>query len=149
MIQASLWFPMNAVASSQINGHNPMRWDCERDGCFNQKRRPKIEVFSDCFPGRINFGDVDGLVEYKGCFCLLEWKGQGGRLSTGQRIAYERFTSVSGNVVFVVSGDAEAMTVEQYSVFWQGTEHPPETASLSGLKDRMRSWVRWVQAKAK
>ena len=35
-------------------GYNPMRWDCERDGCFNVLRRPKIEVFADCFPRRIN-----------------------------------------------------------------------------------------------
>lgn len=48
------------------NGYNPLRWDCERRGCFNLKRRPKIEVFAECFPGRINFGDVDGIVEIGG-----------------------------------------------------------------------------------
>ena len=64
-------------------GFNPMRWDCDTDGCFNVKRRPKIEMFADCFPRRINFGDVDGLVEIGGRFCLLEWKGQGGALRRG------------------------------------------------------------------
>ena len=38
----------------EANGYNPLRWDCERQGCFNLKRRPKIEVFADCFPGRIS-----------------------------------------------------------------------------------------------
>ena len=36
----------------RADGYNPLRWDCERQGCFNLKRRPKIEVFADCFPGR-------------------------------------------------------------------------------------------------
>ena len=49
-------------------GYNPMRWDCEKSGCFNVKCRPKIEVFAECFPGRINFGDMDGRVELGGYF---------------------------------------------------------------------------------
>lgn len=32
------------------NGANPMRWDCTTQGCFNLKKRPKVEVFADCLP---------------------------------------------------------------------------------------------------
>lgn len=123
-------------------GFNPMRWDCERDGCFNLKRRPKIEAFADCFPGRINFGDVDGLVEFGGNFCLLEWKGAGGRLRDGQRRSYETFTKGNGNIVFVVYGNAETMKVEGYSVFWQGCNVKYREADIETVKAGIRKWVR-------
>jgi hypothetical protein len=47
-------------------GYNPLRLDCAAQGCFNLKRRSNIELFADCFPGRISFGDVDGIVEIGG-----------------------------------------------------------------------------------
>jgi hypothetical protein len=53
------------------NGYNPMRWNCEKDGCFNVKCRPKIEQFADCFPGRIAVSDIDGIVEINGRLGLL------------------------------------------------------------------------------
>ncbi len=126
-----------------------MLWNCDRDGCFNLKRRPKIEVFADCFPRRINFGDVDGLVEMNGFFCLLEWKGAGGTVRTGQRISYRQFTACPGNIVFVVEGDAETMEVWRYNLFWSGKEHPARDAALEDVKVRMRGWVEWVMRRRK
>jgi hypothetical protein len=125
------------------SGFNPMRWNCETSGCFNTKRRPKIEVFADCFPSRINFGDVDGLVEY-GSFCLLEWKGEGGSLRTGQRISFEQFTRQPGNIVFVVDGNAETMEVTRYSIFWAGSHQTAIDANLDELKERIKAWVRYM-----
>ena len=126
-------------------GENPMRWQCGSDGCFNQKRRPKIERFADCFPRRINFGDVDGLVELNGRFCMLEWKGQGGSIHTGQRLSFEAFTRITGNVVFVVDGDAETMEVTQYRVFWRGKQEPAVPGDINRLKQRIANWAAWVQ----
>ena len=123
------------------DGFNPLRWDCEKSGCFNKKRRPKIEVFADCFPGRINFGDVDGLVEINGFFALLEWKGEGGNIHTGQRISFERHTKREGNAVFVVSGNAETMEVKQFCIFYRGKQGPWRGADLEKLKASLRKWV--------
>ena len=125
-------------------GFNPMRWDCEKNGCFNKKCRPKIEVFSSCFPGKINFGDVDGLVELKGKFCLLEWKGNGGNLSMGQKITYKNFTLIPGNVVFVVNGNAESMVVKNYCIFWNGKQHDWISADIDVLKSRITAWAKNV-----
>lgn len=129
-------------------GFNPMRWLCQRDGCFNVKRRPKIEAFADCFPRRINFGDVDGLVELNGWFCLLEWKGDGGKLHEGQRRSYIEFTNEErpGNIVFVVSGNAETMAVDGYAHFWGGNFFPFVKADLNSLKARIRTWVQATDA---
>lgn len=125
-------------------GFNPLRWKCAKDGCFNEKRRAKIEAFSDCFPRRINFGDVDGMVEYGGSFCLLEWKGEGGTVHTGQRLSYVRFTKNPGYIVFIVTGNAETMAVTGYSIFWSGKQGNPIQADLQALKVRIRKWVRYI-----
>lgn len=122
-----------------------MRWRCGKDGCFNQLRRPKIEVFAGCFPRRINFGDVDGLVELNGRLCFLEWKGEGGTLHTGQRLTFEAITRTVGNIVFVVDGDALTMDVKQYRIFWRGKIEAPVVGGLDELKERMRKWAAWVQ----
>jgi hypothetical protein len=128
-----------------IFGFNPMRWNCREDGCFNKLRRPKIEVFAECFPRRINFGDVDGLVELNNRFCLLEWKGDGGSLSYGQRRSYEQFTLTLGNIVFVVNGNAETMEVTSFYSFWAGTQQQVAAASLDDVKQKIRAWARWVE----
>ncbi|MAG24660.1 hypothetical protein CMI47_03685 [Candidatus Pacearchaeota archaeon] len=73
-------------------GFNPMRWDCQTQGCFNKKCRPKIEVFAECFPRRINFGDVDGSIEINGYELKLEWKNTGhADIKGGQRATVTRY----------------------------------------------------------
>lgn len=126
-------------------GFNPLRWQCERDGCFNIKRRPKIEVFADCFPRRINFGDVDGLVELSGFFCLLEWKGSGGQIKTGQRMSFVTLTKIVGNIVFVVEGDAGTMDVKRYCIFWRGKQQKWVCASLTDVQVRIKKWASWIE----
>lgn len=43
-----------------------MRHNCDRDGCFNKKHRPALELLKECFGGEISAGDVDGTVEREG-----------------------------------------------------------------------------------
>ena len=104
-------------------------------------------MFADCFPGRINFGDVDGRVERYGAFCELEWKRPNGTLEIGQRITFEAITKASPrNIVFVVTGDPETMEVVEYFTFWNGKAQAPTSSSLQELKDRIRAWADWIEA---
>ena len=127
--------------SVNTNGYNPIRWNCEKDGCFNIKRRPKIEQFADCFPGRINFGDIDGLVEmnHKGLF--LEWKGYVGSLPKGQQITHERLTADGRLSTLCVVGDAETMECTHYGFFFKGKWHDYKEASLEDIKQFIKRWV--------
>jgi len=130
---------------SHDNGANPMRWDCRTQGCFNLKKRPKIERFADCLPGRIAFTDVDGLTELCGNFLYLEWKSHGD-LGAGQRILFERMTALCPATVLVVEGDAEHMTVRTLRIAWDGTIGPPRTANIEDLRTAIREWSAWALA---
>lgn len=123
------------------NGHNPLRWDCEKQGCFNKLRRPKIEVFSDCFPRRISFGDVDGIVELNGMGLLLEWKSIESILPTGQRIMHEKLTRDGKLTSLIVVGNAETMECSAYSLFFKGKWRGYKSASLEDIKHVIRKWV--------
>jgi len=128
------------------NGYNPMGWDCNKKGCFNKKRRPKIEVFSECFPGRINFGDVDGIVEINGSALMLEWKTSiSGSLPKGQQIMYERLTKSGVVSVIVVVGDAETMECSKYCLFFNGSHSRWFSADLNGIKEKIKAWALWAR----
>ena len=129
-------------------GYNPMRWNCDKSGCYNIKHRPKIEIFADVWPGRISIGDVDGIVEIQGKGLLLEWKSHNGQIPTGQRIMYQRLTTGMLLTVFCVYGDAETMDVFANKVFFNGLEEPKnkwEPSDLSALKKRLKAWCEWAQ----
>ena len=128
-----------------VNGYNPLRWNCEKQGCFNIKRRPKIQVFADCFPGRINFGDVDGIVEINGHGLMFEWKTHNNGLTKGQRIMYERLTVTDLITVICIVGNAETMECTHYSLFHLGKYYPPKKSDLLGIKSVIKRWVEKVE----
>lgn len=128
------------------NGFNPMRWDCDNGrNCFNKKMRPKIEVFSECFPGRINFGDVDGIVEINSFGLMLEWKTKTNKPATGQRIMYERLTKTGILTVLFVVGSAETMLVSHMGIFFKGKQTELKEANLDDVKNKIKSWVSWAK----
>lgn len=125
------------------NGFNPMRWDCEKRGCFNVKKRPKIEVFAECFPGKIAMSDVDGIVEVNSRAMLLEWKSSDDEIPKGQRIMFERISKRKIEV-FVVCGDAENMEVEKYRTVYNGKFSDWVDSDLNSLKRQFEQWCAWA-----
>lgn len=126
-------------------GYNPMRWNCDSDGCFNVVKRPKIEVFKDCFPGRISFGDIDGIVEKGGMALLLEWKPAPVALNAGQRIMYENLSKNGKVTALVLAGDAQTMQVTHRAFFWSGKKSEWSPATLDDAKEFCRRWAVWAQ----
>jgi len=126
-------------------GKNPMRWDCNKGGagmnCFNKKRRPKIEIFAECFPGLISFGDIDGIVEINGQGLLLEWKSDLMNLPRGQYIMYRNLTTTGYLSVIVVIGNAETMEISHMGQFYLGSETPLKEATIDDVKDKIKWWV--------
>jgi len=103
-------------------------WSCERQGCFNVKKRLKLEVFEDLFPGKISMTDMDGLVEIGGQFLMLEWKSPGVQVPMGQRILFSNLPPCF--CVLIVEGDAETMEVVQYRQVYH--------------RNGKRVWGRWI-----
>lgn len=134
-----------AEASRKPLGYNPLRWDCDDKGCFNVKKRPKIEAFADCFPGRISFGDVDARVEINGQFLELEWKGQRGPIPAGQKIAFDRLTSRGDYTVFVVAGDAETMRVDAIQILMPKVDPRWRDCDFTQLHTYVARWASWAQ----
>jgi hypothetical protein len=127
-----------------MSGENPLRWDCEKQGCFNLKKRPKIQVFAECFPRNIQMGDVDGAVEFENREIVLEWKSYRD-VSKGQHIMFTRLTDDKRKTVIVVSGDAETMCVDAYGVYYGGRWYGWFDTDLSGVKEFFSRWVEWAQ----
>lgn len=131
------------MANKKENGYNPMQWNCEKQGCFNKKKRPKIELFAECLPDKIAFGDVDGLVEIKGNLLFLEFKAHA-NVPRGQRILYERITRLAPATVLIVQADAETMEVSGVSYVFKGIIESQVKMDLQGLKSTIREWAEWA-----
>jgi hypothetical protein len=122
-----------------------LRWNCEKKGCFNRVKRPKIEAFDDCLPGKIEFGDVDAIVEIKGRALILEWKPSQ-EIGKGQQIMWTRLTRDKVLTAFVVAGDAETMDVQARGKFWEGKWRGWKPSTLDEVKEAIRLWVAWAEA---
>jgi hypothetical protein len=124
----------------KANGFNPLRWDCSRQGCYNIHCRPKIEVFADCFPGRINFGDQDAPLVERNCRGLMmEWKPIA-QITDGQRLCYENLSRVGFMVGMAVVGDPRTMEVSKYGLFIDGKFQGWRDADLKETKRVVRAW---------
>lgn len=119
-----------------------LRWKCDEKGCYRQLM-PRLGVLDECFPGKIGMSDIDGIVEIRGYFLILEWKAPGGALTTGQRIMFERMTGLSGRLtIIVVCGDPQTMAISSLQVFSGGKAGPVEEYSLERLKARVSAWAK-------
>jgi hypothetical protein len=125
------------------NGYNPLRWDCKKQGCFNKKKRPKIEEFADCLPGKISFGDVDGIVELRGNFLILEFK-KTPIIPKGQQILFKRLTLLAPVHVMVIDADIETMKIHGVNYIADGRIGRQKPMNLQGLKDKIKSWSEWA-----
>ena len=125
-----------------MNGFNPMRHNCESQGCFNLNRRPKIEVFSECFPRKIAMADVDGVVEMGGRFLFLEWKTPDAPISFGGKLTLSSFSRIPGSIAIAAWGDAKTMEVCKLMLWCGGRGYEsPYLPSLEVLKQWMERWA--------
>ena len=132
---------------SDSTGRNPLRWECSKNGCFNQKKRPKIEEFAECLPGKIAFSDIDGITEVNSKFLLLEWKSYASTIPMGQRIMFERMTKGGQFTVFIINGDAESMDISDLCIVWDGKLGSWKTTTLQDIKRRISDWSKWARNK--
>lgn len=129
-------------------GYNPMRYNCESQGCFNLLQRPKIEQFASVLPGRIAMSDIDATVEVNGRFFFLEMKSFEGPIPTGQRIYFERLTRLSPRIVVVViCGDAATMAVTSMLYIYGGRVSDWQPATLDDVRAALADFTEWARGR--
>jgi hypothetical protein len=111
---------------------------------MNKLVKPKLEVFAQCFDGKVNFGDIDGWVEWNGAFCILEWKSMWGRLLDSQAIALMTFSRREGCIAFIAAGDAQTMECSEYAIVWK-ENYKWYAGDSDQLFARIRAWRRWAE----
>jgi hypothetical protein len=125
-----------------------MAWDCTQRGCFNKKRRPKIEQFAECLPGKIAFSDVDAITEIQGRALVLEWKADPSAIPLGQSLMWRRLTKTGDITVLCIAGDAENMDISHVRWCYKGTwDSAWQSADMQRVKDMIRAWVAEVSGR--
>ena len=109
---------MNQVKSAD---DYKMRWKCMDKGCYLDKVEPRLWDFQHCFPRNMSMGDIDGIVEIKGKFLVVEWKSVGGKLTTGQHILLKNLTAMSSDIIaYVLYGNSQTMDVYEMRRYFCG-----------------------------
>jgi len=98
----------------------------------------------DCFPGtRTRVSDIDGIVERKGRFLVIEAKGVNTRIPTGQLIMFEAMAN-KGMTVLIVWGNPNEP--EQMQIWYPHRPYaePAVPASVDDIRDVVRRWFNWA-----
>lgn len=132
--------------------HAGMTWDCKEKGCYKELCVPDLTVFMDCFGRNICPTDIDGLVECKRHFLLMEWKAHTFKVSTGQDRMLRALTSIRQYedqkpyrfIAIVIFGQANPVEVTAWQPYKFGEPQPAVVGPLEALKDEVRAWYRWA-----
>lgn len=119
-----------------------MRWDCKRDGCFNERCRLQFDRLS-----ALGMTDVDGITEQNGNFLLIEWKQVEKPLATGQRILFERLTAIPQFTVLVVVGDASKMEAKSMMIIRSGRVGAFHRCSIEDVRRYIHYWARLANSR--
>jgi hypothetical protein len=95
-----------------------------------------------CFPRGISPTDIDGLVEIKGRFLLIEAKGRGKAVGDGQRYTFNRLAGLPQWTVLVVRGDP-GRPVDV--AVWPRQPFP---ADLERFRAVVKDWADWADVPA-
>jgi hypothetical protein len=92
-----------------------------------------------CFGGKIKVSDLDGIVERRGHFLVLETKKKGVSIPSGQRIMFERMAKTGLITVIVIWGDKNA--TEEIQIYYPGCEAPtPKKAATNEDVQHVAEW---------
>ena len=130
-------------------GYNPLRWNCLSRGCFNFHKRPKIEEFAECLPGKSGFADIDAITEIGGYFLLMEWKDGRGAVQVGQSIMLKEMAKTGRFTSLIVVGQTENMKVQEIKIYNEDGISDWMPCNLSELKNYVRNWATRAAPKRK
>ncbi len=101
-------------------------------------------------PGKMTASDIDGIIERRGKFLVIETKSPGVPVPTGQRILLDALADNGAFTVIVVHGQPgkpEQLTVTT-SVNGERVMREYNPATLETLRDIVKRWFAWVDKTA-
>lgn len=102
-------------------------------------------IFKGCFgETRISPTDLDGIVERKGHFLILEAKGPSVPIPQGQMITFNRLCATGLFTIIVMWGEKDNPDLVQVMDF--AGVSPPRKTDLQGVRDEVAGWFRHVDA---
>jgi hypothetical protein len=93
-----------------------------------------------CFKRGIQVMDIDGFVEVKGRFLVLESKPIGGALSGGQAEALNKLAFTKGFVVVIIEGTPPSEVFSWYSM----RKPAVRGTSYESLMEFVEAWFEWA-----
>ena len=121
------------------------------NNCWRDKHVLKFSPFAGIFPRGINFGDVDGLVEYMGEFLMMEWKTDQALWDaidgTGQDLMHERLVDSGPFTVLQVVGHAGSTEPHMYRIWSHlgGTRSGWYDCNRASFIAMLQQWRRKVE----
>jgi hypothetical protein len=122
-------------------------YNCNTQGCFNEKHRAQLFEYDGCFQGNNQMSDVDGQVEINGYLLQVEWKMPRKEISKGQLRTFEKMSNgVGGNrfVGIVVEGHPAVNIVYRFFYVSNGRASQWLEGGVDALKDIKTSWNDWA-----
>ena len=129
---------------------NPMRYKCKSGGCFFETLHPPLEMFASAFGGKIAMSDIDGIVERRGHFLVVEWKVKPGKVFLAQDILLRALACNPNFKVIVITSPVNTNliqmdTVVQAQLVKGGKINPAYKYSVEELKDHFEKWFKAVE----
>lgn len=101
-------------------------------------------MLDPCFPGKIKVTDIDGLVERKGHFLVLETKSPGVTIPLGQEIMFKRLQQSRMFTVVVVWGKTNQP--QEMQIFYpNGLTSEKKPADMEMFKKVVSWWNTQVE----
>ena len=95
-------------------------------------------ILHGCFGGAIRPSDIDGIIERKGHFLVLEKKPKGYEFRGGQKILFGQLAGLPKFTVVILRGDGQA--VDSMQVWGQAEQ----ACSLQHIRDFCQAWYEYA-----
>ena len=99
-------------------------------------------ILDGCFGGRIKPTDIEGFVERRGKFLVLETKAPGTSLPDGQRYTFEALRKTGLFTIMIIWG--ETNVPERIEIWSHAGYHGPYDVDLEKLRGYVTRWYQWA-----
>ncbi len=104
-------------------------------------RMPDYAPFNGCFDTGVKISDIDGILERRGRFLIIEWKEPGAVMSAGQDILFKTLSREYSFMVLFIHGKAiDANLITDATLLLGGREYGPIDMDLPRLQAVFREW---------